>query len=136
MPELYLSRRYSFASSHRLYSDRLTRCQNEAIFGKCANPNGHGHNYRLTVTVGGPIDPETGFVIDLKILKELIEREVEDHLDHKNLNIEVPEFKTLNPTVENIAIVIYNRLKPFLEEFELEVVLYETPRNYVTYTGA
>ncbi|EIJ39760.1 6-pyruvoyl trahydropterin synthase family protein [Galbibacter orientalis] len=133
---LKVSRKAHFNAAHRLFRPDWDDDKNKAVFGKCSNPNYHGHNYDLIVSVKGEIDPETGFVIDLKILKELIEREVEDHLDHKNLNIEVPEFKTLNPTVENIAIVIYNRLKPFLEEFELEVVLYETPRNYVTYTGA
>jgi len=81
------------------------------------------------------VDEETGFVIDLKILKQLVRREIEEHLDHKNLNIEVEEFKNLNPTVENIAVVIYNRLKPHLQDFELEIVLYETPRNFVTYKG-
>ena len=133
---LKVSRKAHFNAAHRLFRPDWDDDKNKAVFGKCSNPNYHGHNYDLIVSVKGEIDPETGFVMDLKILKELIEREVEDHLDHKNLNIEVPEFKTLNPTVENIAIVIYNRLKPFLEEFELEVVLYETPRNYVTYTGA
>ncbi|MCF8716149.1 6-carboxytetrahydropterin synthase [Joostella atrarenae] len=134
--KLKVSRKAHFNAAHRLFRKDWDDQKNKEVFGKCSNPNYHGHNYELIVSVSGPIDPETGFVIDLKILKELIEKEVEDHLDHKNLNIEVPEFASLNPTVENIAIVIYNRLKPFLEQFDLEVVLYETPRNYVTYTGA
>ena len=113
---LKVSRKAHFNAAHRLFRPDWDDDKNKAVFGKCSNPNYHGHNYDLIVSVKGEIDPETGFVMDLKILKELIEREVEDHLDHKNLNIEVPEFKTLNPTVENIAIVIYNRLKPFLEE--------------------
>ena len=106
------------------------------FFGKCNNPNYHGHNYELVVSVTGEIDPETGFVIDMKILKDLIRSEIEDALDHKNLNVEVPEFKTLNPTAENIVIVIYNKLRPHINSNkELEVVLYETPRNFVTYNG-
>lgn len=134
--KLKVSRKAHFNAAHRLFRKDWNDQKNKEVFGKCSNPNYHGHNYELIVSVSGPIDPETGFVIDLKILKELIEKEVEDHLDHKNLNIEVPEFASLNPTVENIAIVIYNRLKPFLVQFDLEVVLYETLRNYVTYTGA
>ncbi|MEL4308069.1 6-pyruvoyl trahydropterin synthase family protein [Joostella sp. CR20] len=135
MTKLKVSRKAHFNAAHRLFRKDWSDEKNKAVFGKCSNPNYHGHNYDLIVSVTGAIDPKTGFVIDLKILKELVEQKVEDHLDHKNLNLEVPEFKDLNPTVENIAIVIYNRLKPFLEQFELEVVLYETPRNYVTYSG-
>jgi 6-pyruvoyltetrahydropterin/6-carboxytetrahydropterin synthase len=102
----------------------------------CNNPNYHGHNYELIVSVTGDIDPVTGYVMDMKVLKDLIKAEVEEAFDHKNLNIEVPEFKTLNPTAENIAVVIYNKLRPHLDSSqELEVVLYETPRNFVTYSG-
>ena len=110
--------------------------KNNAVFGKCNNPKYHGHNYDLIVSVTGEIDPETGFVMDLKVLKDLIKEQVLDPLDHKNLNLDVPEFKNLNPTAENIAVVIWNKLRPHIEaEKELEVVLYETPRNFVTYTG-
>ncbi|MCX2679643.1 6-carboxytetrahydropterin synthase [Galbibacter sp. EGI 63066] len=133
---LKVSRKAHFNAGHRLYRKDWSDEKNREVFGKCSNPNYHGHNYDLTVSVIGEVDPETGFVIDLKILKDLIVREVEEHFDHKNLNIEVPEFKSLNPTVENIAVVIYNRLKPFLEQYELEIKLYETPRNFVTYNGA
>ncbi|MDG3583678.1 6-pyruvoyl trahydropterin synthase family protein [Galbibacter pacificus] len=132
---LKVSRKAHFNAAHRLYRKDWNDEKNRTVFGKCSNPHYHGHNYDLIVSVTGEIDPETGFVIDLKILKNLVQQEIEEHLDHKNLNIEVPEFKDLNPTVENIAVVIYNRLKPHLLKFDLEVVLYETPRNFVTYRG-
>jgi len=106
------------------------------IFGKCANENWHGHNYELIVSVTGKINKQTGFVMDMKVLKDIIKEEIEDAFDHKNLNVEVEEFKALNPTAENIAIVIYNKIKPRLDSLlDLEVVLYETPRNFVTYSG-
>jgi 6-pyruvoyltetrahydropterin/6-carboxytetrahydropterin synthase len=107
------------------------------VFGKCSNPNYHGHNYELEVGVSGSIDPETGYLIDLKTLKDIIREEVEDPFDHKNLNIEVPEFKSLNPTVENIAVVIWNKLRKRLDsKYGISVKLYETPRNFVVYTGS
>jgi len=106
------------------------------VFGLCANPHFHGHNYELEVKVTGEVDPETGFLIDLKDLKELIKVHVEDRLDHKNLNIEVPEFKDLNPTAEHICYVIWNILRKQLDEkYELTIRLYETPRNFVEYPG-
>jgi len=129
-------RKAHFNAAHRLYRKDWDQEKNEAVFGKCSNPNYHGHNYELTVSVTGLIDPETGFVIDLKVLKDLIYSEIEIPFDHKNLNIEVEEFKDLNPTAENIAVVIWNRLRPRLKpDFELSVTLYETPRNFVTYSG-
>jgi 6-pyruvoyltetrahydropterin/6-carboxytetrahydropterin synthase len=125
-----------FNAAHRLFRKDWDQEKNEAVFGKCNNPNYHGHNYELTVSVTGLIDPETGFVIDLKVLKDLIYNEIEIPFDHKNLNIEVEEFKDLNPTAENIAVVIWNRLRPGLKlNLELSVTLYETPRNFVTYSG-
>ncbi|MBT8182043.1 MAG: 6-carboxytetrahydropterin synthase [Eudoraea sp.] len=131
-----VSRKAHFNAAHRLYHKDWDDAKNNLVFGKCNNPNYHGHNYELVVSVTGEIDPETGFVIDMKILKDLIKSEIEDALDHKNLNVEVPEFKTLNPTAENIVIVIYNKLRPHINSNkELEVVLYETPRNFVTYNG-
>ncbi|GGD43885.1 6-pyruvoyl trahydropterin synthase family protein [Muriicola marianensis] len=131
-----VSRRAHFNAAHRLYRPDWQDEKNEAVFGKCNNPNFHGHNYELIVSVTGEIDPETGFVIDVKILKDLIKSEVEDAFDHKNLNVEVPEFKKLNPTAENIAVVIWNKLRPHIKSSdELEVVLYETPRNFVTFSG-
>ena len=131
-----VSRKAHFNAAHRLYNPQWDFDQNQDVFGLCNNPNYHGHNYELVVSVTGDIDPVTGYVMDMKVLKDLIKAEVEEAFDHKNLNVEVPEFKTLNPTAENIAVVIYNKLKPHLDASqELEVVLYETPRNYVTYTG-
>ncbi|MGB8705021.1 MAG: 6-carboxytetrahydropterin synthase [Gillisia sp.] len=131
-----VNRKAHFNAAHRLYRKDWNDEKNENIFGKCSNPNYHGHNYELTVAVTGEIDPETGFVIDMKILKDLIFSEVETAFDHKNLNIEVPEFKNTNPTAENIAVVIWNKLRPNLrDDLELEVTLYETPRNFVTFKG-
>ncbi len=131
-----VSRKAHFNAAHRLYREDWDDNKNNAVFGKCNNPNYHGHNYELVVSVTGEIDPETGFVVDMKILKDLIRSEIEVALDHKNLNIEVPEFRTLNPTAENIVIVIYNKLRPHIDSSkELEVILYETPRNFVTYNG-
>ncbi|MDC6386675.1 6-carboxytetrahydropterin synthase [Flagellimonas taeanensis] len=131
-----VSRKASFNAAHRLYRPDWDEERNNAVFGKCNNPRYHGHNYDLIVGVTGEIDQATGFVMDLKVLKDLIKEHVEDALDHKNLNLDVPEFKNLNPTAENIAVVIWNRLRPHIENNkELEVVLYETPRNFVTYTG-
>ena len=131
-----VSRRAHFNAAHRLYRPDWNSKKNDQIFGKCNNPNFHGHNYELVVSVTGEIDQETGFVIDIKILKDLIKSEVEDAFDHKNLNVEVAEFKGLNPTAENIAVVIWNKLRPHIDAKNgLEVILYETPRNFVTFSG-
>lgn len=131
-----VSRKAHFNAAHRLFRKDWDDAKNSEIFGKCSNPNYHGHNYELIVSVTGEIDAETGFLMDLKVLKDLIFEEVEEKLDHKNLNIEVPEFKELNPTAENIAVVIWNKLRLKInKEHDLEVTLYETPRNYVTYKG-
>ena len=131
-----VSRRAHFNAAHRLYRKDWSFEKNNEVFGLCNNPNYHGHNYELIANVTGEIDPETGFVIDVKILKDIIKSEVENALDHKNLNVDVPEFKDLNPTAENIAVVIYNKIKAKLDaKFDLEVVLYETPRNFVSYSG-
>ena len=131
-----VSRKAHFNAAHRLYRSDWSFEKNDAIFGKCNNANFHGHNYELIVSVTGEIDPETGYVIDVKILKDFIKSEVEDAFDHKNLNLDVPEFKDLNPTAENIVVVIYNKLKAVLDEhLELEVTLFETPRNFVSYSG-
>lgn len=131
-----VSRRAHFNAAHRLYRSDWSSEQNESIFGKCNNPNYHGHNYELIVSVTGEVDPVTGYVLDVKILKDFIKSEVEEAFDHKNLNVDVPEFKTLNPTAENIVIVIYNKLKAVLDKkLDLKVTLYETPRNFVSYPG-
>ncbi|MFD0762502.1 6-pyruvoyl tetrahydropterin synthase family protein [Lutibacter aestuarii] len=129
-------RKAHFNAAHRLYNGEWSDARNATVFGKCSNPHYHGHNYELIVSVKGEIHPETGFVMDMKVLKHLIETEIEEKLDHKNLNEEVSEFKTLNPTAENIAVVIYNKLRSKIDtKLELTVTLYETPRNYVTYSG-
>lgn len=131
-----VSRKAHFNAAHRLYRKDWNDVKNTAVFGKCNNPNYHGHNYELVVSVYGEIDIETGFVMDMKVLKNLIKIQIEEVLDHKNLNLEIPEFLELNPTAENIAVFIWERLRPFInEDKELEVVLYETPRNYVTFSG-
>ena len=136
MPKVTVHRKAHFNAAHRLYRKDWSDDKNFEIFGKCSNPNFHGHNYELIVSVTGEIDEETGFVIDMKVLKDLIKVEIEDAFDHKNLNVEVPEFKELNPTAENIAVVIWKKLRPHISnKNELEVVLYETPRNFVTFSG-
>lgn len=131
-----VSRKAHFNAAHRLYNNEWTDARNAEIFGKCANPNFHGHNYELIVSVKGEIHPETGFVMDMKVLKQLIHDEVEERFDHKNLNEELSEFRTLNPTAENISVVIWQLLRDKISEhLELIVTLYETPRNFVTYSG-
>lgn len=123
-----------FNAAHRLHNPTWSKEQNQAVFGKCNNPSFHGHNYDLEVTVIGHIDPNTGYVMDTKQLSDIIKREVIDVLDHKNLNVDVAAFKNLNPTAENIAVVIYNALKPHLSpKLELKIKLYETRRNVVEY---
>ena len=131
-----ISRKAHFNAAHRLYRKDWTMEKNDEVFGKCNNPTFHGHNYEMIASVTGKIDPETGFVMDIKILTDIIKAEIEDHFDHKNLNLDVPEFANLNPTAENIVVVIWNKLRNKIKpEFYLEVVLYETPRNFVTYSG-
>lgn len=131
-----VSRRAHFNAAHRLYRTDWSDERNQQVFGKCNNHNFHGHNYELVVGVTGEIDPETGYVMDIKDLKDIIEQEVEIPFDHKNLNLDVPDFASLNPTAENIAVVIWNRIrKRIAEDKDIEVVLYETPRNFVTYRG-
>ena len=131
-----VSRQAHFNAAHRLYRADWSFDKNQEVFGLCNNPNYHGHNYELIVSVTGEIDPITGYVMDMKVLKDLIKSEVENAFDHKNLNLEVPEFKEMNPTAENIAVVIYNKLRPHIgADKDIEIVLYETPRNFVTYSG-
>ena len=131
-----VSRKAHFNAAHRLYRKDWSDEKNNSVFGKCNNPNFHGHNYELIVSVTGEIDQETGFVIDVKILADLIKEYVENALDHKNLNLDVLEFENLNPTAENIAVVIWNILRIHIPSNKsLEVTLYETPRNYVEYPG-
>ena len=131
-----VSRKAHFNAAHKLFRPDWNDAKNKEVFGKCANENYHGHNYELIVSLTGEINQETGYVYDLGNLKNIIKAEVEEYLDHKNLNLEVPEFKETNPTAENIVIFIYNKLKFVLEDrLDLEVTLYETPRNFVSYSG-
>lgn len=129
-------RKAHFNAAHRLHNSQWSDEKNQAVFGLCNNEYYHGHNYELEVKVSGEVDPETGYLIDLKILSDLIENHVEKKLDHKNLNLQVPEFTALNPTAENICWVIWKILRNHLpQKFDLAVRLYETPRNYVEYEG-
>ena len=127
-------RKEHFNAAHRLHNPEWSEVKNDAVFGLCNNPNYHGHNYELVVKVVGEPDPETGYVIDLKMLSDLIRAEILTRFDHKNLNLDTQEFAKLNPTAENIAIVIYQLLKPKIAaNLELQIRLYETERNFVEY---
>jgi 6-pyruvoyltetrahydropterin/6-carboxytetrahydropterin synthase len=127
-------RREHFNAAHRLYNSEWSDDRNREVFGKCSLPNYHGHNYELEVKVVGEVDATTGFVMDMKKLSDVVEEKVLSKFDHKNLNLDTEEFRHLNPTAENIAIVIYNLLRPVINaSFELFIRLYETPRNYVEY---
>lgn len=127
-------RKEHFNAAHRLHNPVWTLEENARIFGKCNNPNYHGHNYDLIVQLTGEVNPATGYVFDLKILSDLIKEYVLDKFDHKNLNLDTEEFKNLNPTAENIAIVIYEILRPKISDnLDLKIRLYETERNYVEY---
>jgi 6-pyruvoyltetrahydropterin/6-carboxytetrahydropterin synthase len=127
-------RREHFNAAHRLYNQSWTDAENTDVFGKCSLPNYHGHNYELEVKVVGVVDEKTGYVMDMKKLSDLVQAQVLERFDHKNLNLDTDEFKTLNPTAENIAIVIHNLLRPHIDaSMELMIRLYETPRNFVEY---
>jgi 6-pyruvoyltetrahydropterin/6-carboxytetrahydropterin synthase len=131
-----LTRKAEFSSAHYYYVEAWSQQENEKVFGKCANRNGHGHNYTLEVTVAGEIDPVSGFVIDLKALKEVIEHEVIQAYDHRHLNLEVPEFRSTVPTTENIAIAIWKRLQPKIAGARLQRVrVYEMPDLFADYCG-
>lgn len=134
--EVTVSRKAHFNAAHRLHVKEWTDEQNKKYFGLCNNPNYHGHNYELIVSVTGQVDPVSGYLIDMKDLSNLIKTEIEDRFDHKNLNLDTEEFKQLNPTAENIAYVIWHLLKPKLNSnLKLKVTLYETERNFVEYAG-
>lgn len=128
-------RRTTFNAAHRLLNKNWSDEKNRAVFGKCNSPNYHGHNYVLETWIEGEINPDTGYVIDLGVLKKIIKDEVEDPFDHKNLNLDVPDFESLNPTAENIAVVIYNKLKKHFPSNKLKIRLYETENNFVEYEG-
>ena len=134
MNKVAVFRKEHFNAAHRLHNPAWDEAKNDAVFGKCNNPNYHGHNYELVVKLTGIPDPQTGYVIDLKLLSDLINEKVIERFDHKNLNEDVAEFKELNPTAENIAVVIYNLLRPGINsDLDLLVRLYETERNFVEY---
>jgi 6-pyruvoyltetrahydropterin/6-carboxytetrahydropterin synthase len=136
MSIVYLTRKAEFSASHYYHNPKFTPEENQRIFGKCSNPNGHGHNYTLEVTVKGSVNSKSGFVVDLRELKDLMGREVLDALDHRFLNKEVSEFFTAIPTTENLAIAIWNRLAPKLQAAELHRVrVYETPDLFVDFYG-
>ncbi len=127
-------RRAHFNAAHRLHNPNWSPEKNREVFGLCNNPNYHGHNYELEVKISGEVDPDTGYLIDLGYLKQLIKEQIEDRFDHKNLNLDTEEFRELNPTAENICFVIWKILRAQLEErYDLAVRLYETPRNFVEY---
>ena len=129
-------RRVNFNAAHRLYRKDWSDEKNDAIFGKCNNPNFHGHNYVMEVWIEGDIDPETGYVIDLKILKDIIKEEIVERFDHKNLNLDCSEFENLIPTAENIILVSWNLLRSRLDEkFKLKLKLWETENNIFEYEG-
>lgn len=133
---ILLTRKAEFSASHYYWIDSWTDDQNRRVFGKCSNRNGHGHNYTLEVTVKGEIDPDTGFVVDLKELKDVMEREVVSVYDHRHLNLEVPEFKTAQPTTENIAIAVWKRLEGKIAGASLHRVrVYEMPDLFADYYG-
>jgi 6-pyruvoyltetrahydropterin/6-carboxytetrahydropterin synthase len=126
-----------FNAAHRLHNPAWPEEKNQAVFGKCNNPHFHGHNYDIIVKVSGEVDPDTGYVVDMKWLADLVEVEVCERFDHKNLNLETEYFQTLNPTAENIVVVCWNLLRPHLAAaYDLSIVLYETKRNFVEYHGA
>ena len=134
--EITVSRKAHFNAAHRLHNKNWSDEKNQKVFGKCNYQNYHGHNYELIVSVTGKINPETGYVIDMGELKKIIKNEVEERLDHKNLNLDVPHFSNTIPSAENICIYIYDILKDNIDsQFKLSVRLYETPRNFVEYSG-
>lgn len=137
MPRCVVTRRVHFNAAHRLSNPGFSPAENERVFGVCANPNFHGHNYNLDVSVEGEIDPATGYVLDINRLKEIVGRCLVQHLDHKNLNLDVPWFRDLIPTAENIAVVCWRVLEPAVAPATLRRIrLWETDRNYVDYDGS
>ena len=135
MTKVTVTRRLHFSAAHRLHLPDLSDADNQRLFGLCDNPNYHGHNYEIEVSVSGDVDPQTGYVADLGTIKEIVESEVITLLDHKNLNLDVEQFRGVNPTAENIVVVIWKLLEGKLPSDLTKIVLWETPRNYVEYTG-
>jgi 6-pyruvoyltetrahydropterin/6-carboxytetrahydropterin synthase len=135
MPTVTVTRHVHFNAAHRLHNPALSDADNRALFGPCNNPNYHGHNYDLEISVEGVVDPRTGYVVDLGVVKRIAEETVLAALDHRNLNLDVPAFRDLNPTAENIAVVIWRMLEGQLPGKLVRIVLWETPRNRVEYDG-
>ena len=136
MPQVTVTRRLRFNAAHRVHNPALSDDENQAIFGKCNNPNWHGHNYILDVSVSGPVDDRTGYVLDLSVLKRVAEERAVDLIDHKNFNLDVPFMRGVIPTSENIIVGIWRELEPAIRPGRLvKLVLWETPNNYVEYTG-
>jgi 6-pyruvoyltetrahydropterin/6-carboxytetrahydropterin synthase len=136
MPEVTVTRRLMFNAAHRVHNPELSDAENARLFGKCNNPNWHGHNYTLDVSVRGPIDKRTGYVIDLGVLKRIVEERVIGKIDHKNLNLDVDFMQGVNPTSENIIVAMWRELEPAVKPGRLiRLVLWETTNNYVEYTG-
>jgi 6-pyruvoyltetrahydropterin/6-carboxytetrahydropterin synthase len=134
MPRVTVTRRVHFNAAHRLHNPTWSEEENRNVFGACSNPNYHGHNYELDVSVDGEIDSETGYVADMRVVKQIVEDRVVDYLDHKNLNLDVPEFSELNPTTENLVLAIWDRLNGHLPGRLSKLVLWETPRSCVEYS--
>lgn len=135
-PTVVVTRRAHFNAAHRLFNPAWSDAENARVFGPCANPNYHGHNYNLDVSVAGAVDPSTGYVLDIRALKDLIEAHVTSRLDHRNLNLDVPEFAQTIPSAENIVVACWNWLAPVVPAGRLvRLVLWETERNLVEYTG-
>jgi 6-pyruvoyltetrahydropterin/6-carboxytetrahydropterin synthase len=136
MPSVTVTRRLQFNAAHRVHNPALSDEENSRLFGKCNNPNWHGHNYTLDVSVRGPVDDRTGYVLDLGVLKQLVEERAVNLIDHKNFNLDVPFMRGVIPTSENIVVAIWRELEPVIGPGRLvRLVLWETPNNYVEYTG-
>jgi len=135
MPKVTVTRRVHFNAAHRLHNPDWSDQENLSVFGPCSNQNFHGHNYDLEVSVNGEIDPETGYVVDLRVVKQIVEDRVVSYLDHKNLNLDLPEFKDLNPTTENLVVTIWALLEDHLPGRLVKLALWETPRSCVEYHG-
>ena len=136
MPKVRVTRRVPFSAAHRLHNPEFSEERNREVFGLCNNPNWHGHNYELDITVEGDVDPATGYVLDLKRLRDVVEETVLVDVDHRNLNLDVPWMSGVIPSTENLVVALWNKLEPAVPEGRLvRLVLWETPRNYVEYTG-
>jgi 6-pyruvoyltetrahydropterin/6-carboxytetrahydropterin synthase len=136
MPKVRVTRRVHFSAAHRLHNPEFSEERNREVFGLCNNPNWHGHNYELDITVEGEVDPATGYVLDLKRLRDVVEETVLVDVDHRNLNLDVPWMSGVIPSTENLVVALWNKLEPAVPEGRLvRLVLWETPRNYVEYTG-